>query len=129
MQAYQCGDGKRARVILPRLIGSLKDAHPDAARSLEERLEETLTVLDLGLPKVLRQSLQTANLIESAFLVVRQVAKNVKRWRNGSMTERWVALGLMEVEKRFRRIKGYRNIPFLVSALKKEMALDKQGVV
>lgn len=56
------------------------------------------------------------------------MSKNVKRWRNGSMAERWAALGLMEAEKRFRRIKGYRDIPILVAALKKKMALDKQVV-
>ncbi|MBE0433613.1 transposase, partial [candidate division WOR-3 bacterium] len=67
MQAYQCADGKRARAILYRLVNTLKDAHPGAARSLEEGLDETLTVIDLGLPKALRQSLQTTNLIESAF--------------------------------------------------------------
>ncbi|MBE0433936.1 hypothetical protein IBX73_10800 [candidate division WOR-3 bacterium] len=55
------------RAILYRLIKTLKDAYPGAARSLEEGLDETLTVVDLGLPKALRQSLQTTNLIESAF--------------------------------------------------------------
>ena len=78
-------------------------------------LDETLTVLSLGLPEVLRQSLQTTNLIESAFSVVRQTSRNVKRWRSGAMAERWAALGLMEAEKRFRRIKGYRHIPMLVA--------------
>jgi transposase-like protein len=87
-----------------------------------------LTVIDLGLPKAVRQSLQTTNLIESPFSVVRQVARNVKRWRNRSMAERWAALGLIEAEKRFRRIRGYRDLPMLVATLKKETALDKSMV-
>lgn len=128
MQAYECTDGKQARVILNRLINTLKAAYPGAARSLEEGLDKTLTVIDLGLPKALRQSLQTTNVIESPFSVVRQVARHVKRWRNGSMAERWAALGLMEAEKRFRRIKGHRSIPLLIDALeKRKKALDKGG--
>jgi len=119
VQAYQCGDGKRARKILRRLINSLKEAYPGAARSLEEGLDETLTVVDLGLPQALRQSLQTTNLMESAFSVVRQVSMNVKRWRNGRMAERWAALGLIEAEKRFRKIRGYRHLPMLIAALQK----------
>jgi transposase-like protein len=129
MQAYECTDGQQARAILHRLINTLKDAYPGAARSLEEGLDETLTVIDLGLPKALRQSLQTTNVIESPFSVVRQVARNVKRWRSGNMAERWAALGLMEAEKRFRKINGHGDMPVLIQALiKRKKALDKGAV-
>lgn len=67
VEAYQSGDVVKARGMLRRLISTLGDSHPGAARSPEEGLEETLTVLGLGLPEVLRQSFQTTNLIESAF--------------------------------------------------------------
>jgi hypothetical protein len=59
---------------------------------------------------------------------VRQTSRNVKRWRNGGMAERWAALGLLEAEKRFRRIKGYRSIPVLLAALPQKTALDKSVV-
>lgn len=51
---------------------------------------------------------------------VQQVSKNVKRWRIGGIAVRWAALGLMEAKKRFRRIKGYSDIPILIAALKKK---------
>jgi len=130
VEAYQSGDVVKARARLRRLISTLGDSYPGAARSLEEGLEETLTVVTLGLPEVLRQSLQTTNLIvrlylveKSAFSVVRQTSRNVKRWRSGAMVERWAALGLMEAEKRFRRIKGYRHIP-----KQRKTGLDKNVV-
>ncbi|MGQ9701207.1 MAG: IS256 family transposase [bacterium] len=128
MQAYQSADGDRARPILRGLIKTLANSHLGAVRSLEEGLDETLTVVDLNLPKALRQSLQTTNLTESPFSVVRQVARNFKRWRSIGMAEPWVALGLMEAEKR-HKIKGYCDIPIFVAVLKKKMALDKQTVV
>jgi len=104
------------------------ETYPGAARSLEEGMNETLMVVDLGLPPAVRQSLQTTNLLESAFSVVRQVSWNVKRWRNGSMAERWAVLGLIEAEKRFRKIKGYRDLPLLVKALQTRKMAHKSAV-
>lgn len=138
MRAYQCGAGRLVRVILQHLIDSLKETYPGAAHSLAEGLGETLSVHELGLRRALRQSLQATNLNESAFSMVRQVSKNVKRWRSGRMAERWAAFGLIEAEKRFRKItclrathrqKGYRDLPILVTALhKKKKALDRNAV-
>ncbi len=62
------------------------------------------------------------------FSVVRQLSRNVKHWHSGKMVERWAALGLIEAEKRFRRIKGYRSIPVLEAALQRKTALDKSVV-
>jgi len=88
-RAYQSDNVGEARRILVNLIHRLEGNHPGAAASLREGLEETLTVIKLGVPKVLRRSLQTTNVIESSLSVVR-----------------WVATGLIEAEKRFRRIRG-----------------------
>jgi len=128
-RAYQSDNPEAARRILTNLAQRLETSYPGAAASLREGLDETLTVLRLGLPPVLRQSLQTTNIIESALSIVRDVSGNVKNWRNGRMAVRWAATGLMAAEKRFRRIKGYRSIPVLVDALQKRyFAIDKQGV-
>ena len=81
-----------------------------AARSLEEALEETLTVHRLGIGAVLRRKLATSNPIESCLSTVQWVARNVKRWREGNQPLRWTATGLLEAEKKFRRIKGYQAI-------------------
>ena len=88
-----------------------------AARSLEEGLEETLTVQRLALPEILRKSLATTNVIESCFGHVEHLTRNVKRWRNGSMVLRWVGTMLLQAEKKFRRIRGYQALPTLLSAL------------
>ena len=50
--------------------------------------------------------------------VGRTVTRNVKRWRNGTMALRWTAAGMLEAEKQFRRIRGYRDLPSLTSALR-----------
>jgi transposase-like protein len=94
---------------LPALAGRLKTDHPGQKTSVLSGLDETLTVIELKLPKTLRQSLQTTNVIESALSIAEDVAGNVKRWRSGSMVLRWMAQGFVEAEKRFRRIRGYRD--------------------
>lgn len=90
---------------------------PDAAASLEEGLEETLTLTRLGIDGDLKKSLCTTNLMESAFSVCETVTGRVKRWRDGSMRLRWCAAGLLRAEQSFRRVRGYRDIPALVVAL------------
>src|SRR5713226_3375609 len=86
------GDAKRA---LERLHRELMDINPSAARSLEEGMEETLTVHKLRVPDQLRRTLSSTNVIESAFSIVETVCRNVKRWRTGDQIERWVGSGLL----------------------------------
>ena len=95
----------------------MKRIHPDAAASLEEGLEETLTVVRLGVPELLRKTLATTNPIESAFSVAESVTRRVKRWRDGDMRQRWCAAGLLDAERRFRRVKEHRHMPTLIAAL------------
>jgi len=128
-QAYQSDNIDTARRILTNLSGRLKMEHPGAARSVLEGLDETLTVISLGLPKTLRKSLQTTNVIESALSIAEDIARNVKRWRSGSMALRWIATGFIEAEKRFRRIRGYREISFLLQALSKDKGLSREKEV
>jgi putative transposase len=91
--------------------------NPSAARSLEEGLEETLTVHRLGIGVVLRRKLATTNPIESCLSTVQRVARNVKRSREGNQPLRWTATGLLEAEKKFRRIKGYQELLLLKKRL------------
>ena len=94
------------------------DLNPSAARSLGEGLEETLTVHRLHVPMQLRKTLASTNVIESAFSIVEQVCKNVKRWHGGDQRERWVGSGLLVAQKQFRRVTGYKQIPALIRELK-----------
>lgn len=119
-------DAERARKQLLTLAGYLDRIAPDAASSLREGLEETLTVTRLRIDPALATHLVTTNPIESAFSSVRRLTNRVKRWRGGLMKHRWCATGLLEAEKRFRRIKGYLLMPKLLKALDAAVAEEKK---
>lgn len=116
-EAYKCAKPATARRLLNNLARSLDAEHPGAAASLREGLDETLTVLELGLPHALMRSLATTNAIESMNARIRDVARRVRRWRGGSMILRWTAAALTEAQRGFRRLKGHRSMPALVAAL------------
>ena len=78
-----------AKAALQKIFRQLERINPTAARSLEEGLEETLTVHRLGVGTVLRRKLATTNPIESCLSTVQRVARNVKRWREGNQPLRW----------------------------------------
>ncbi len=119
-EAYRAATADTARKKLRVLVSWLEsNGHEDAAGSLREGLEETLTVVKLDLPLALRRSLATTNSIENLVGSIRRVSRNVKRWRGADMIRRWASVGLFQAAKRFRRIKGYREMPKLVSALRK----------
>ncbi|MFH0902474.1 MAG: transposase [Pseudomonadota bacterium] len=124
--AYKSSTVVTARRLLKNLANSLeRDGEEDAAASLREGMEETLTVIKLGLPETLRRSLSTTNAIENIMGTVRRVSRNVKNWRNGAMAKRWVSLGVTAAERRFRRIKGHRFLSQLRQVLRKaEKQLD-----
>jgi putative transposase len=122
-RAYRSGDVAPARRLLLDLARRLEAEHPSAAASVREGLDETLTVLGLGLSERLRRSLVTTNAAESLISRTRQVKRNVKRWRGGLMVVRWVAAGVLEAVKGFRRLKGHKAMPQLVAALR---ARDQQ---
>jgi transposase-like protein len=115
--AYALDNYHAAREALTGLHRELMHLNPSAARSLMEGLEETLTVHRLGVADQLRMTLANTNVIESAFAIVERVCANVKRWHGGDQRERWVASGLLVAQRQFRRVKGYRHITSLMSAL------------
>ena len=127
-QAYATRDPKRARRLLENLARRLEPAHPSAAASLREGLEETLTVMRLDLPRSLERVLSSTNLIENLFSRVREIARRVKRWQGGTMILRWTAAGVLEAERSFRKIAGYRGLPKLVAALGAHDAAIDRGV-
>jgi transposase-like protein len=122
-RAYQATDVKKAQRLLLDLARRLEDEYPSAAESVREGLEETLTVQGLGLSARLQRSLSTTNAAESLISRTRHVKRNVKRWRGGKMMLRWVAAGVLEAVKGFRRLKGHADMPTLVAKLR---ARDQQ---
>jgi len=116
-EAYRQTSHSQACALLKSTIKFLERISPDAAASLREGWEETLTVVRLGLPELLRKTLRTTNPIESAFSIAEELTARVKRWRDGDMRQRWCAAGLLKAETRFRRIKGHRHLGSLKQAL------------
>ena len=92
--------------------------HPSAAASVREGLDETLTVIRFGLSARLQRSLTTTNAAESLLSRTRHVKRHVKRWRGSEMVLRWVAAGVLEATKGFRRVNGCKDMPQLVAALR-----------
>ena len=125
--AWEMTDYDQARQELQKVHDWLASINQAAAQSLEEGFEETLTINRLGLSPQLRRLLASTNLIESCLSCVGDGCHNVKRWRDANMIRRWVGAVLLEAERRFHRIPGYREMPLLIQALGK--AVDMKEAV
>jgi len=115
--AYKMTDYNEARKSLDLTVRYLENLNPDAASSLKEGLEETLTVHKLGVTGLLKKTLATTNPLESCFSGVRTTTGRVKRWRGGDMAQRWAVAAIVRAEKKFRRVKGYKELPKLAAVL------------
>ena len=126
-QAYHADSALEAEAQLLTLARELDTTHPGAAASLREGLDETLTVLRLGVPPTLARTLRSTNAIESMISICRDHAGNVKHWRDGKMALRWCAAGMLEAGKQFRRVNGYQHLPDLRAALDREFSENVSG--
>jgi len=113
---------EEALASLRALAAELERSHPDAAKSLREGLEETVTLQRLGASERLAKTLGSTNPIESMIGVVRRIQRNVKSWQGGDMRKRWTAAGMLEAERQFRRIIGHRDLADLAVAVEREVA-------
>jgi putative transposase len=120
--AYHHPDPLVAQANLEALARELDRSHPGAAASLREGLVETLTIGRLGVPPTLARTLRSTNAIESMIAICRDHAANVKRWRDGQMVLRWIAAGMGEAAKQFRRVNGHLHLPALRVALDQTIA-------
>jgi putative transposase len=121
-RAWAEPDQARALDQLRRLAIELERPHPGAAGSLREGLEETLTLTRLGISGSLKRTLESTNPCESMIECVRRSSRNVKHWQSGEMALRWTAAGMLEAERQFRRIIGYRELATLVVAIEHDLA-------
>jgi transposase-like protein len=117
-RAYREATYEAAKERLQSLHAELQQINRQAARSLQEGLEETLTLHRLGLFEELGRNLKTTNGIENLMGQVEQRIGKVKRWHHSPQRHRWMALSLLESERRMRRLTGYRHLPRLKDALK-----------
>lgn len=121
--AWSLTDPQLARQRLELLAAELDRTWPDAAGSLREGLQETLTLMRLGITGQLAKTLCSTNPCESMIEIVRCTQRNVKRWQDGDMRKRWTAAGMLVAEQQFRRIIGYRDLARLVIAIERHAIL------
>jgi putative transposase len=108
---------------LELLASELDQTWPDAAGSLREGMDDTLTLMRLGIDGQLSKTLSSTNPCESMIEIVRYTQRNVKRWQQGDMRKRWTAAGMLVAEQQFRRIIGYRDLAKLVTAIERHALL------
>ena len=123
-RAYTRPDYDEALGALTTLQGELEERNQSAAGSLAEGLEETVTLHRLGLFGVLGRSLKTTNGLESVNALVEERCAKVDHWQNSSQRQRWLATALLDIEPRLRKVAGYRHLPKLRAALKRELKID-----
>ena len=119
-RAWALDDHGRALEQLRQLAGELERTYPGAAGSLREGMEETLTLTQLGITRSLKRTLESTNPCESMIEIVRRTQRNVKRWSSGEMALRWTAAGMLEAERQFRKVIGYRDLATLVIAIERD---------
>ena len=121
--AWALENADLAEQWLEQLASELERTWPDAAASLREGLDDTLTLMRLGITGQLAKTLCSTNPCESMIEIVRYTQRNVKRWQNGDMRKRWTAAGMLVAEQQFRRIIGYRDLAKLVIAIERHALL------
>ena len=115
--AFRDADHDRAKRSLLQLQERVARMNPSAANSLAEGLDDMLTLHRLGISGKLRESLSNTNIIESSFSMVETICRRVKHWQAGDHRLRWAASCLCYVESHWRRIKAYRELKILTTAL------------
>jgi putative transposase len=124
--AYLLEHASDAKQVLFKLHDELLSINPSAAGSLAEGLDDTLTVLELGVRHTLRQAVCSTNGIESGFATVSKICLQVKRWQGSDHRLRWVGSALLFAESRWNRIRGHRFIPMLIAAMENAYRLRIQ---
>jgi len=118
-EAWNATDPARAQRLLENLARSLEQSYPGAAASLLEGLEDTLTLLRLGVRGNLLHSLRSTNAIESLNDKIATYTRRVKRWQGGKMMLRWVGAAVLDARKGFRGVRGLKDMSILVDALRR----------
>jgi len=121
-------EGKEAgEEALKELARFLESKNAAALESLREAGESLITLHKLNVPATLHVNLLSTNAIENPFLNVRRKIGRVTRWRaETDQASRWLAYGLMEAERGFRRISGYAKLPELQAALRRPSEQPKR---
>ena len=123
--AYAKPTCNAAKKALNALKPELELTNQSALHSLEEGMEETLTLHRLGLMSMLGRSFRTTNCIENVNSLLQQLTHNVRHWKNSAQRHRWVATALLDIEPRLRRIQGYHQLTMLPQTLQAELGIKQ----
>ena len=125
--AYEQPTYEKAKRALGKVRAELVVLNASAAASLDEGLEETLTLHRLGVFHELGTSLKTTNALESIHARVESRTAKVDHWRNSEQKQRWLATALLDLEPRLRRIRNYRALPLLREAIRRQLETKKSA--
>jgi len=120
-RAYDLSEYKEAKKALLDILIELEKLNYSAANSLREGMEETLTLHRLGVNKIFGHSFSTTNCIENINSLLTKYTRKVKRWRNGDMIARWIAVALDLIEPKLKRVNNYRRLNQLRLAITEEI--------
>lgn len=127
--AFKLSSAEEGERRLEQIARQLEYDYASAARSLREGMKEMFTLQRLKIPTSLHKCLATTNLIESPHSGVRKRTRNVCRWRDADMAERWAASAWLLTEKHFRRIDGHQQLWSLAAILSRESCAGKKEKV
>lgn len=124
-QAYNRPTSEEARQALERIHRDLAERNESAAASLAEGFEETLTLHRLGVAGLLGRSLRTTNALESVNAMIEERCAKVDAWKTSNQRQRWLASALLDIEPRLRKLLGYRHLPKLQEAIRRELKIER----
>jgi transposase-like protein len=127
-RAYRSDDYDEAQKLIKEIITDLKTDNLSASRSMEEGLEETLTLHRLGLIEDFRRSFATTNCIENLNSQIEKYLRKVKYWKTSTQKHRWVASALLDVENRMRKVNNYTKLSVMRNKIKHELKIETKEV-
>jgi transposase-like protein len=122
-RAYDRPTYLEAKTELTKLHRELEDRNQSAAASLAEGMEETLTLHRLGVYPLLGLSFKTTNCLESANALIEERCAKVDAWKTSSQRHRWLATALLDIEPRWRRVRGCQHLPKLAAAVARALKI------
>lgn len=120
-KAYNLETYEEVKKELNNTYNELSKINLNAASSLLEGFEETLTLHRLGLNEEFHKSFSTTNIIENLNSQIGKYTRKVKYWKTSDQRQRWIAAGLIEAEQKMHRVVNHQKLNILQEVIKKEV--------
>jgi transposase-like protein len=116
---FALSDYTEAKKKFEEIRQDLRLLNVSAVHSLDEGLEDCLTLHHLGIAEDFSKSFSTTNCIESLNSQITRFTRNVRCWQNSEQRHRWIAVALLEIELRMNKVKNHKNLSVMQHAIKK----------